>query len=339
MLCCRPLDVDKLIRETPGDDATQVIWERVVPWVEGDLLRRIQAGEFESVLPGAQKVSTLSEVRPLGITGASDALLKSHKAPINATDAANALATTGMYEAGDSLFAVCARPPTGAEDKAIAGIGDCTPWSLVADAGARLEQVEVAAGQGRRVILGTTLACAVREGEAVGPGKTLVTGHVVVWGWYVAMARALAAPQGTDKEAASWKDRVHELLQCALTVTVHVRLGLTAAQRATWSIQISEQRKGDNKLADTFPMFVAKAWVALGPGDHRKMSQQKLLDTLRALQINFDNLTLNKVMVGYDVDFADDCNNGLRGAPKSSSGLSATAASTSSAPATRSSVR
>ena len=178
-------------------------------------------------------------------------------------------------------------------------------------------------------------------GEAVGPGRTkaLVTGHVVVWGWYVAMARALAAPQGTDKEAASWKDRVHELLQCALTVTVHVRLGLTAAQRATWSIQISEQRKGDNKLADTFPMFVAKAWVALGPGDHRKMSQQKLLDTLKALQINFNNLTLNKVMVGYDVDFADDCNNGLRGAPKSSSGLSATAASTSSAPATRSSVR
>ena len=140
----------------------------------------------------------------------------------------------------------------------------------------------------------------------MGPGKTLVTGHVVVRGWYVAMARALAAPQGTDKEAASWKDRVHELLQCALTVTVHVRLGLTAAQRATWSIQISEQRKGDNKLADTFPMFAAKAWVALGPGDHRKMSQQKLLDTLRALQINFDNLTLNKVMVGYVVDFADD---------------------------------
>ena len=332
--------MDKLIRETPGDDATQVIWEHVVPWVQAELLQRIQAGEFESVLPGAQKVSTLSEVPPLGITaGASDALLKSYKAPINAADAANALATTGMYEAGDSLFAVCARPPTGAEDKAIAGIGDCTPWSLVADAGARLEQVEVAAGQGRRVILGTTLACAVREGEAVGPGKTLVTGHVVVWGWYVAMARALAAPQGTDKEAASWKDRVHELLQCALTVTVHVRSGLTAAQRATWSIQISEQRKGDNKLADTFPMFVAKAWVALGPGDHRKMSQQKLLDTLKALQINFNILTLNKVMVGYDVDFADDCNNGLRGAPKSSSGLSATAASTSSAPATRSSVR
>ena len=338
-MCCRPLDVDKLIRETPGDDATQVIWEHVVPWVQAELLQRIQAGEFESVLPGAQKVSALSEVKPLGITGASDALLKSYKAPINAADAANALATTGMYEAGDSLFAVSARPPTGAEDKAIAGIGDCTPWSLVADAGARLEQVEVAAGQGRRVILGTTLACAVREGEAVGPGKTLVTGHVVVWGWYVAMARALAAPQGTDKEAASWKDRVHELLQCALTVTVHVRLGLTAAQRATWSIQLSEQRKCEHKLADTFPQFAAKAWVALGPGDHRNMSQQKLLDTLKALQINFNNLTLNKVMVGYVVDFADDCNNGLRGAPKSSSGLSATAASTSSAPATRSSVR
>ena len=111
MVCCRPLDVDKLIRETTGDDATPVIWGCVVPWVQAELLRRIQAGEFESVLPGAQKVSTLSEVQPLGITGASDALLKSYKAPINPVEAANALATTGMYEAGDSLFAVCAPPP------------------------------------------------------------------------------------------------------------------------------------------------------------------------------------------------------------------------------------
>ena len=69
------------------------------------------------------------------------------------------------------------------------------------------------------------------------------------------------------------------------------------------------------------------------------MLPRRTMDTLKALQINFNNLTLNKVMVGYVVDFADDCNNGLRGAPKSSSGLSATAASTSSAPATRSSVR
>lgn len=172
-MCCRPLDVDKLIRETPGDDATQVIWERVVPWVQAELLRRIQAGEFESVLPGAQQVSTLSDVRPLGITGASDALLKSYKAPINAADAANALATTGMYEAGDSLFAVCARPPTGAEDKAIAGIGDCTPWSLVGDAGARLEQVEVTAGGADRSRDDAGLRCA--GGGGGGPGQDV--GH------------------------------------------------------------------------------------------------------------------------------------------------------------------
>ena len=53
-------------------------------------------------------------------------------------------------------------------------------------------------------------------------------------------------------------------------------------------------------------MFAAKAWVALGPGDHRKKSQRKLLDTLKALQINFNNGTLNKVMVRYIVDLADE---------------------------------
>ena len=117
-----------------------------MPCVQASLLRCIQAGEFESVLPGARTVKTLSDVPPLGIPGASDAVLKSYKPPINAADAANALVTTGMYEAGDSLFAVCAKPPRNAEDRAIAGIGACTPWSVVEEASARLEQAEVTAG-------------------------------------------------------------------------------------------------------------------------------------------------------------------------------------------------
>jgi len=47
-----------------------------------------------------------------------------------------------MHEAGDSLFAINAKPPTDADAKVIAGIRTCSPWAAVVDASARLEKVE-----------------------------------------------------------------------------------------------------------------------------------------------------------------------------------------------------
>ncbi len=54
----------------------------------------------------------------------------------------------------------------------------------------------------------------------------LVTGHVYVYAWFVAMYRALS--DETDADVA-------RLWQAALTVTLHARSGLSVAELAIWS--------------------------------------------------------------------------------------------------------
>jgi hypothetical protein len=68
----------------------------------------------------------------------------------------------------------------------------------------------------------------------------VVSGHVYIYGWYLAMYEAL--DEGCAQDILS-------LWQCCLTTTIHVRIGLTVTELSVLSIQQSENRK----TMDTMP--------------------------------------------------------------------------------------
>ena len=77
----------------------------------------------------------------------------------------------------------------------------------------------------------------VRDGAHFAGSLSIVSGHVYLYAWYLGMWHALQA--GNMVAVAS-------LWQAGLTVTIHLRAGLTATELAVLSIQQSEQRKGQD---------------------------------------------------------------------------------------------
>ena len=74
------------------------------------------------------------------------------------------------------------------------------------------------------------------------PFGTGASGNVYIYGGYVAMSRAIGKGEAGVSEVAS-------LLQCGLTLTLHLRVGLS--------------------VADSFPSFAARAQMVLTKGNPR----------------------------------------------------------------------
>jgi len=164
--------------------------------------------------------------------------LVSFKAPWTTTDALASLSSTAMYEAGCNLL-WCNPFPASQDAMVIAG--DRVLWDHVREA-AEVHFSALAAPQGRaisRLVFPISLPIHVDDDKVIQGGifpsvLPLVSGHVYVYAWWVAMFKALDAGSMSDV-AALW--------QCALIVTVTVRMGMSQADLAIFSIQQSELRK------------------------------------------------------------------------------------------------
>ena len=96
----------------------------------------------------------------------------------------------------------------------------------------------------------------------------LLVGHVFVWGWMLGMLRALMHHDGPLARA---------LWESALTVTLHMRVALTDANKAAMSISESELRKSAaGILTDSFVGFAAKCAVIF-EADPKATNKAKLL--------------------------------------------------------------
>jgi hypothetical protein len=155
-----------------------------------------------------------------------------------------------MYEAGGSVMWLNPFP----EDEAAAVIaGDTPSWAQVVD----LQQLHfdpsaVAESHGKMFqhIFPTAIMVHVSSLEVVSNRRcfpsslSIVSGHVYLYAWYLGMWKAL---HGGNLAA------VASLWRAGLTVTIHLRAGLTVGELAVLSIQQSEQRKGQDSacLRDT----------------------------------------------------------------------------------------
>jgi len=162
----------------------------------------------------------------------------SFKAPWTATDALASLRSTTMYEAGGNLV-WCNPFPSSPEAVVVAG--DPVIWEHVKEA-AEVHFGVSAMSRGNaisRIVFPIALPIHVDDEVLIRSGifasaLPLVSGHVYVYAWWVAMFNALDEGN-TNQVAALW--------QCALTVTMSVRMGMSHADLAIFSIQQSELRK------------------------------------------------------------------------------------------------
>jgi hypothetical protein len=164
--------------------------------------------------------------------------LVSFKAPWTTKDALASLRSTAMYEAGGNLV-WC--NPFPSSDEAVVVAGDPVLWEHVKEV-AEVHFGASAVSRGHaiaRIVFPIALPIHVDDESLVGSGVfasalPLVSGHVYVYAWWVAMFTAL--DEGKISQVAA-------LWQCALTVTMSVRMGMSHADLAIFSIQQSELRK------------------------------------------------------------------------------------------------
>ena len=120
----------------------------------------------------------------------------------------------------------------------------------------------------------------------------VVSGHIYIFAWYVAMYDALSR---TDVAgiAALW--------QCGLTISTQVRVGLSDEGLSIWSLQSSEARKTQERLhSDTFPAFALKALLV-----GETCSDVKRLKLLNNTGITFNGARMNRSMVATITMFRD----------------------------------
>ena len=75
---------------------------------------------------------------------------------------------------------------------------------------------------------------------------------------------------------------------------------MSVAERAQWSIQLSNQKLDAAHVSvDNFPTAAAKAWVAIGQGlpESASLNQTQKLKAIQNLNLRIGGMTANKAMV------------------------------------------
>jgi len=187
------------------------------------------------------------KIQPLEIKASPGESLSSYKAPWTRPVMQHSVESTGMYEAGGNILWCRVRAQS--HDHLVIS-GSPPPWTDVEEAAAYFEAPAPPRGKSgttSRVVFPIPVhvyAASIADVDRDHFDGTLdvMCGHVYIYGWYVAMSRAIGKGEAGVSEVAS-------LLQCGLTLTLHLRVGLS--------------------VADSFPSFAARAQMVLTKGNPR----------------------------------------------------------------------
>ena len=233
--------------------------------------------------------------KPLEIRDvAGEAGLLSYKAPWNRESAKLALAGTGLYEASGNMFWM--NPfPSDADMTTCAG--DTPSWKSIHGAADAFRVDDKAfemgsagpARQNRILFPGVMAVHAPTLDVFIGdtfPGNMqVVTGHVLIYAWYLAMFEAL---QGGH---ALW---VASLFQAALTVTIRAHVCASTPELATLSIRLTNEASTiANVSVDSFPSFAHKLRLALAGVE----TVAKRLEHCAAQNIRFNGTLVYRSML------------------------------------------
>ncbi len=256
-----PLPQASSMPEAPRFDAgvdTLKTIRAVIAYVQHYLRARLKDDPIFAAFPDIP----LHQHSPLEIKAASsEQELLSYKAPWQRTLAVVAFKSTGMYEASANLF--WANPFPASDEETILA-GDAPSWGNVNEM-AELFRMPETAKPGRlaldhRILFPVTLCAHASTLDDFGaetfPGTLrIVTGHAVIYAWYLAMCEALDSPR---------KEWVASLWQAALTMGLQGVIAKNPEALAVVSMQRhSDMQHTARNLTDSFPAFARKVEIAV----------------------------------------------------------------------------
>ena len=209
--------------------------------------------------------------------------------------------TTSMYEAGGNLLWVNWRPPPAGKADIIAG--QQPRWSHVNEVAERYYwEAAMVGGSGGRLRIAFPVSLLLHaeslgdlQGDAGFAGSlVMLVGHVWVWGWVVGMHTAIQ----TGNTAL-----IRALWESALTVTLHVRVGMTDIAKAAVTIAESELRKTQDRIAgDSFVSFATKCCLIIDESPNKTAAKGKVLSELG---VTYGGSAVTKAMLTAVLYFSD----------------------------------
>ena len=279
----------------PHSHSAEDEMKKLIPWLRNCL------PDFLTQVAGLA-VTSLAAVPPLQIQGPGEAgPICNFKEIWNPANAVRSINSTGMYEAGGNLTWL---------DPSLSGVPEVArsepAWALVIQYASQYFSPAVAIpdasgqkGLGRIVFPFSPIEAYVKDidhmftGGASEKGKTmpeklvLLTGHAMLYAWWLATARAVRA-----------KDSGHVKLlwECALTCTIRASVHTNLGELNIRSIQAAENFTAFQDMCDTFWVWARKVKIV----EHAEKltgSAQKLAAELAQRGIRYNGAPVSKGMV------------------------------------------
>ena len=271
----------------PGDEGSQQVetyktMKMLVPWLRQELpahLKRLG-------LTSGEKVEAVS---PLEIQASNDSsALSSYKEVWTPANCKVAIANTGMYEAGGSLMWL----DPGFVGEYVSLLHAEPAWSVVANYQKDFFSQKECTGKGRLVFPCVLEAYSVdesRDWSTMPSSLCLLGGQAIVFAWYVAAARAMAASDDA---------LLRELWQAALTCTIHLKRTTSVSQLALSAMELSERYVAFADMSDTFTQWATKVQKVIDNTDGmKKLSSQVVANQLRDMNVRYRGSPVTKGMI------------------------------------------
>ena len=254
----------------------------------------------------------LHDQMPLNIKKAgSDQELLSYKAAWDQNTAAVSFDGTKRYEAGGNIFWLHPFCESGGDEAKAAG--ETPSWAQVHEMANlfRLnggnQDVEIRGGtvaKEKRMFFAapfqvhaSTLDAFVKKATFPGTLK-LVTGHVILYAWYVAMCEAL------DVGGKAGQEWVLALWQAALTASIHADIITDDSSLAVTSLKANNEMYLRYKnCSDSFPSFAKKLEVVLRP--MAKETVLRRLQHIQTLGIRYNGGSIHRNMLLGAVKYSE----------------------------------
>ena len=285
--------------QLPADDfagsAVPTITQ-IVEWAKPLVLKAV-------LEQGIGKGCSLEEIPPLDWDAArAKAAVKTYKEMWSLQHSSESLTDQGLYEAGGSLWWCSPIPECSGE----------VAWSTVVRGLGLLRPKEFAVGKMRvrwPLVLETGARRDAIPRDRYPAALQLLHGHVVVFSWWLAVYKALSASDTV------W---LTQLIECALSATVCVRILENPAAMAAASIQAASQTWEMDVLNEPFHLFAYKLSVLIDAlPKAEKSSQVKTTQALLRLykeDLRYQGKVLNKSMLSAAVAITNSFPEGSPGA-------------------------
>lgn len=242
--------------------------DKLLAWLKKKKIVGDDASDLQDIPP----LQLPNAVKASGQGDAKSRKVCSYKEMWRAENGKHSLLRNAMYEAGGSGFWISLQ----AADSCPVHMGS---WNQLLEAKKLFSASAHCSG---RILWPVTMECVVKSVSDISPqgrehpsSLQLVCNHLILAGWWVAMSEAIRAGEN---------DRVSELYECILTVTIRVLLWKSDAMVMRVALAAAEKARVLECTTDNILVFSERLHIIVQEiiSAQGEVAQQKIVDMLKS---------------------------------------------------------